>query len=148
MKTFSPKPKDLTRRWYLLDASQMPLGRLASTAAALLIGKGKPTFSPHFDGGDFVVVINAQTPVISGAKAKDKVYYRHSGFAGGLHSRRLEEQLSRDPTKVVYQAVRGMLPANKLRPERLKRLKIYSGGDHQHQAQNPTPFLKASKENS
>jgi large subunit ribosomal protein L13 len=137
MKTYSQKPADVKRQWYLLDASELSLGRLAATAASLLLGKGKPTFTPHTDGGDYVVIINSSALVVTGKKLKDKTYYRHSGFPGGLYSRSLAEQMERDPNKVILQAVRGMLPVNKLRDGRLARLKIYADDQHNHAAQQP-----------
>ncbi len=140
MRTFSPKVKDVKRLWHVLDASEVPLGRLATVAASLLIGKHKPTIAAHIDGGDFVIVVNAKELIVTGAKAKQKTYYRHSGFPGGLYERKLENQMALDPTKIIRSAIRGMLPVNKLRDGRLKRLKIYSEGDHQHAAQNPTIY--------
>jgi len=140
MRTFSPKVKDVKRLWHVLDASEVPLGRLATVAASLLIGKHKPTIAAHIDGGDFVIVVNAKELIVTGAKAKQKTYYRHSGFPGGLYERKLEDQMALDPTKIIRSAIRGMLPVNKLRDGRLKRLKIYSEGDHQHAAQNPTIY--------
>ena len=137
MKTYSIKPKDVTRKWYLLDAREAPLGRLATTAARLLIGKNKPTVTPHVDGGDYVVIINSDALVLSGDKGAKKSYYRHSGYPGGLHKRSLHEQLQADSTKVIFKAVRGMLPVNKLRDGRLARLKVYTDEQHQHQAQQP-----------
>lgn len=137
MKTYSAKPAEVTRQWHLLDASQLPLGRLSVVAAGLLMGKGKPSFTPHVDGGDFVIIINAQKLVVSGDKMLKKTYYRHSGYPGGLRARRLEEQMERNASKVIEKAVRGMIPDNKLRPGRLARLKIYDDEQHQHQAQKP-----------
>lgn len=137
MKTYSLKPQDITRKWYVIDASQVPLGRLSTVAARLLIGKDKPSQSPHIDGGDFVIVINAGKLVVTGKKRTDKIYYRHSGFPGGLYQRTLEEQLNIDATKIIEHSVRGMLPVNKLRDARLKRLKIHSGEEHNHNAQKP-----------
>ena len=138
MKTYSAKPTDVSRQWYVLDASQVPLGRLATVAAQLLLGKGKPQFTQHIDCGDYVVVTNAQNLVVTGNKAKRKVYYKHSNYPGGLRERRLEEQLERDASKIIEHAIRGMLPVNKLRPGRLARLKIYNGAEHEHGAQKPT----------
>src|SRR5690349_19898474 len=109
MKTYSAKPADIKRQWYLLDASKLPLGRISVIAASLLIGKAKPTITPHMDGGDFVVIINAKDLVVTGNKRLQKSYFRHSGHPGGLHERRLEEQLSKDPAKVIEHSVRGML---------------------------------------
>jgi large subunit ribosomal protein L13 len=137
MKTYSQKPADVKRSWYLLDASSAPIGRIATQAASLLLGKAKPTVTSHVDGGDFVIVINAENLVATGNKLDKKIYYRHSGHPGGLYSRTLKEQQTYDPTKVIYQVVRGMLPDNKLRDGRLARLKIYAGAEHQHAAQKP-----------
>ena len=138
MKTYSLKPKDITRQWYILDASEAPLGRLATRAARLLIGKDKVSLTPHIDGGDYVIVINAANLVTTANKTDSKTYYRHSGFPGGLKARKLSEQLELDPTTVIEHAVRGMLPVNKLRTGRLKRLKVYSTSEHEHAAQKPT----------
>lgn len=130
----------------MLDAQEVPLGRLATAATRLLIGKDKPTLTPHMDGGDFVIVINSDNLVVTGNKTKDKSYYRHSGFPGGLYKRTLEEQKNLNSTKIVEHAIRGMLPVNKLRDGRLKRLKIYAGSEHNHDAQKPqTLSLKKGK---
>lgn len=137
MKTYSAKPKDIQRAWYLIDGSSGPLGRISTIAAGLLIGKGKPEFTKHIDCGDYVIITNAKNLVITGNKLKDKKYYHHSQHPGGLRERNLEEQLERDPTKVIYHAVRGMLPVNKLRDERLNRLKIYPSNEHKHEPQKP-----------
>lgn len=137
MKTYSAKPSDVTRAWYALDASEAPLGRIATRAASLLIGKGKPQFTSHIDCGDYVIITNASRLVVTGNKLTDKKYYRHSGYLGNLRERSLEEQLNTDPTKVIQQAVSGMLPTNKLREPRLNRLKIYAGSEHNHEAQKP-----------
>lgn len=137
MKTYSLKPQDITRKWHVIDASQIPLGRLSTVAARLLIGKDKPSQSPHIDGGDFVIIINAASLVVTGKKRTDKIYYRHSGFPGGLYQRTLDEQMNIDSTKVIEHSIRGMLPVNKLRDGRLKRLKIYKDGEHNHHAQKP-----------
>jgi large subunit ribosomal protein L13 len=137
MKTFSIKPSDITRKWYVVDAAEVPLGRLATQVASLLLGKGKPTITPHMDGGDYVVVINSANLVVTGNKQKDKKYHRHSGFPGGLYTRTLNEQLERDPNKIIFDAVRGMLPVNKLRDGRLARLKIYKDDQHTHAPQKP-----------
>jgi large subunit ribosomal protein L13 len=138
MKTYSIKPKDISRKWYILDASEIPLGRLSTAAASLLLGKGKPTITPHMDGGDYVIVINSASLVVTGNKKQDKAYYRHSGYPGGLYKRTLQEQLERDPNKIIFDAIRGMLPVNKLRDGRLARLKIYTDEQHNHNAQKPT----------
>jgi len=140
MKTYSAKPSDVTRKWYVLDAAEAPLGRLAARAAVLLTGKGKPMFTPHIDTGDYVIIVNARQTIVTGKKASDKVYYKHSGFPGGLRERTFTEQMEKDPTEVIFQAVRGMLPVNKLRDERLARLKIYADADHKHAAQKPEPI--------
>jgi large subunit ribosomal protein L13 len=137
MKTYSLKPTDITRKWYVIDASQAPLGRISTVAARLLIGKDKPSVTAHIDGGDYVIITNASKLVVTGKKLQDKIYYRHSGFPGGLYQRTLSEQMEIDPTKVIEHSVRGMLPVNKLRDGRLKRLKIYAGAEHEHAAQKP-----------
>lgn len=137
MKTYSQKPAEVSRKWYVIDASTASFGRVATTAASLLLGKGKPTVTPHTDGGDYVVIINASKIIATGGKEDKKIYYRHSGFPGGIYSRTLSEQQSQDVTKVIYKAVRGMLPDNKLRKGRLERLKIYEGEQHGHTAQKP-----------
>jgi len=138
MKTYSAKPSDVTRVWYVIDASEAPLGRVATKIATLLTGKGKPMFTQHIDCGDYVVVINAEKTVVTGKKANDKMYYHHSQYPGGLTELTFTEVMGKDATKAVYNAVRGMLPVNKLRPERLQRLKIYAGAEHNHEAQKPT----------
>jgi large subunit ribosomal protein L13 len=138
MKTYSQKPSEVTRKWVQLDASEAPLGRLATTVAKYLIGKYKPTYTAHIDGGDYVIVTNAAKLVVTGNKLEDKKYYRHSGYPGGIKERTLAEQLVKDPTKVIYDAVAGMLPRNKLHDDRIKRLKVYAGEEHAHAAQTPT----------
>lgn len=146
MKTYSAKPSDVTRVWYVLDAAEAPLGRVATRAAKLLLGKGKPMFTSHIDTGDFVIIINAANTVVTGKKASDKMYYKHSGFPGGLRERTFTEEMEKDPTSAIFQAVRGMLPVNKLRDARLERLKIYAGAEHKHEAQKPkTISVKESK---
>lgn len=137
MKTYSAKPADVTRKWYVLDASEVPLGRLSTKIATLLLGKGKPSFTQHIDVGDFVVVINTDKLVVTGNKLNDKMYYKHSNYPGGLTERTLTEMIEKDSTLVIRKAVRGMLPDNKLRDDRLARLKIYAGSEHQHAAQKP-----------
>ncbi len=136
-KTYSEKPADVKRQWYLIDASKAPLGRVSTRAAALLIGKGKPTFTPHVDGGDYVVIINADKLVVSGSKMTDKIYYNHSGYPSGLRKRSLNVVMKSDPTEAITSSVRGMLPVNKLRDGRLARLKVYSGDQHKHLPQQP-----------
>lgn len=136
-KTYSAKPTDVTRQWYIIDATEAPLGRVATQIATLLTGKGKPQFTQHIDCGDYVVVINAGTPVVTGKRIDQKMYYKHSNFPGGLRERTMREQLEKDPTSVIFKAVRGMLPVNKLRDERLARLRIFAGAEHDHTAQQP-----------
>lgn len=136
-RTYSAKPSDITRKWYVLDASEASLGRIATRAASLLLGKGKPQFTAHIDCGDYVIVVNASDVQVTGEKMTDKMYYRHTGYAGGLKQRSLREQLGIDPAAVIENAVRGMLPANRLRDGRLARLKVYAGATHNHEAQKP-----------
>jgi large subunit ribosomal protein L13 len=146
MKTYSAKPSDVTRAWYVIDASEAPLGRVATRVATLLTGKGKPQFTQHIDCGDFVVIINADKLVVTGDKMNKKMYYRHSGFPGGIKEATLADKMAKDSTEVIIKAIRGMLPVNKLRDERLKRLKVYAGAEHNHEAQKPvTLSLKEGK---
>jgi large subunit ribosomal protein L13 len=140
MKTFSAKPTDISRKWYVIDASEAPLGRVATVAANLLTGKGKPMFTQHIDTGDYVIIINTDQLVVTGKKLQDKMYYRHSNYPGGLTETTLAEQMTKDSTKVFEHAIRGMLPVNKLRKARLERLKIYAGSEHNHEAQKPENF--------
>ena len=146
-KTFSAKPSDVTRKWYVLDASEAPLGRLSTKAATLLTGKEKPQFTQHIDTGDYVIVINAEKLVVTGDKLKQKMYYRHSGYPGGLKEATLADKLAKGAsTEVIERAIRGMLPVNKLRDGRLARLKVYAGSEHNHEAQKPTVIsLKEGK---
>lgn len=137
MKTYSAKPSDVTRTWYVIDASEDSLGRISTKAATLLTGKGKPMFTHHIDTGDYVIVINTDKLVVTGNKMSDKKYYRHSGFPGGIKEASLADKMAKDSTEVVIRAIRGMLPVNKLRDERLKRLKVYAGSEHNHEAQKP-----------
>jgi large subunit ribosomal protein L13 len=144
-KTYSAKPSDVTRTWYVIDAAEAPLGRVATRVATLLTGKEKPMFTSHIDCGDYVIVINAKDTVVTGKKTTDKIYYRHSGFPGGIKQRTFGEQMDLDPTHAITHAVRGMLPVNKLRDERLARLKVYADADHKHEAQQPKVLsLKAA----
>ena len=136
-KTFSQKPADVTRRWILIDAKDAPLGRVATEIAKYLIGKYKPTYTPHVDGGDYVVVVNAKELVVTGAKETDKMYYRHSGFPGGLKEAQLKELREKSPESIIQEAVKGMLPKNKLAAGRLARLRIFAGSEHDHTAQTP-----------
>ncbi len=128
------------RKWWLIDAKDKILGRLASQIAVLLMGKHKPTYTPHIDSGDFVVVVNADKIKVTGKKMTDKIYYWHSGYPGGLKQRTLKQMLEKNPTRVLYLAVKRMLPKNKLQAKRLKRLKIYASEDHPHHAQKPEPL--------
>lgn len=137
MKTFSQKPVDVSRRWILIDATDANLGRLSTEIAKYLIGKYKPTYTPHIDGGDYVVVINAEKVPVSGDKELKKIYYRHSGFPGGIRDARLEEVRQKFPERVIEMAVKGMLPKNKLAADRMQRLKVYAGSEHNHAAQKP-----------
>jgi large subunit ribosomal protein L13 len=136
-KTYNAKPGEITRDWYVVDASGQTLGRLATRIADTLRGKGKPQYTPHVDTGDFVVVVNAEKIAVTGNKLDQKRYYRHSGYPGGIRSRTLREQLDRRPTEVLRTAVKGMLPKNKLAARQLTKLKIYAGPDHPHEAQAP-----------
>lgn len=137
MKTYSQKSSEIKREWWLVDASTMPLGKLAVVIADKLMGKSKVTYTPHIDNGDFVVVVNAKNLVVTGDKMLQKKYYRHSGYAGGLKELRLEEVVEKDPSRAIVAAVKGMLPKNKLAAERLKRLRVFDGAEHAHAAQNP-----------
>lgn len=140
MNTIVTKPADMDRTWYIVDAEGQTLGRLASQIAAVLRGKHKPIYSPSVDCGDYVVVINADKIRITGQKMEDKMYYRHSGYPGGLTELTLREQLNRFPTRPMELAVKGMLPKNKLGRKMFKKLKVYAGAEHPHQAQLPVPF--------
>ncbi len=137
MKTFSAKPTDVVREWYLVDASEASLGRVATKVATLLTGKGKPQFTKHIDCGDFVVVINAANIIATGDKMNKKIYYRHSNYPGGLKEATLAEKMEKDPTFAITNAIRGMLPVNRLRAGRLLRLKVYAGVEHKHDPQSP-----------
>lgn len=140
MKTYSAKPSDVTRVWHIIDASEAPLGRISTVAATLLTGKKKPQFTHHIDCGDFVIVINADKLVVTGNKLEDKKYYKYSGYPSGLTTTSLMHQMTKDSTIPVFKAIRGMLPINKLRADRLKRLKIYRGPEHDHAAQKPKSY--------
>lgn len=140
MKTYSAKPTDVSRKWYVLDASEAPLGRIATTAAQLLLGKGKPMYTKHIDTGDYVIIINTDNLVVTGNKLEAKKYYRHSNYPGGLKEVSLKDKLAKDSTDVIVHAVRGMLPVNKLRAQRLDRLKVYTGTEHSHDAQKPEKY--------
>lgn len=136
-KTYSQKPSEVSRRWILIDAKDAPLGRVATTVVTYLTGKYKPSFTPHVDGGDYVIIINAKEAVATGNKEEDKVYYRHSGFPGGIKSATLKEVREKAPEFIIENAVKGMIPHNKLAKERMARLKIFAGENHSHEAQKP-----------
>jgi len=137
MKTYSQKSSEIKREWWVIDASSMPLGKLAVVVADKLMGKSKVTYTPHIDNGDFVIVTNAKNLVVTGNKMLDKKYYRHSGYPGGLKELRLEEVVEKDASRAIREAVKGMLPKNKLAAERLKRLRVFDNAEHNHTAQNP-----------
>ena len=137
MKTYSQKSSEIKREWYIIDASTLPLGKLAVVIADKLMGKSKVTYTPHTDNGDYVVVINARDLKITGNKLTDKMYHRHSGYPGGLKSLKLEEVIEKDPSRAIKQAVKGMLPKNKLAADRLARLRVFDGAEHTHTAQSP-----------
>ena len=140
LKTYTAKPGEIARDWYLVDAEGQTLGRLATRIADMLRGKGKPQYTPHVDTGDFVVVVNAEKIAVTGNKLDEKMYYRHSGYPGGLKERPLRDQLERQPTEVLRKAVKGMLPRNRLARQQLTKLKIYAGPEHPHEAQAPKPL--------
>jgi len=139
-KTWNAKPGEVQQRWFLVDAEGRTLGRLATQIADTLRGKTKPEYTPHVDTGDFVVVVNAEKIAVTGKKLDEKIYYRHSGYPGGLRQRTLREQLERRPTEVLRAAVKGMLPRNKLARRQIVKLKIYAGPEHPHEAQRPEPL--------
>lgn len=139
-RTFSPKPGDIQRSWYVIDAEGAPLGRLASQVAQLLRGKSKPTYAPHVDGGDFIVIVNAEKIFVSGNKETDKIYFSHSGYPGGLRADTFEKVRRDHPERIIESAVRGMLPKNRLGRQMFRKLKVYAGPDHPHQAQSPEPM--------
>jgi large subunit ribosomal protein L13 len=138
--TYSPKPGEIERRWHVIDASDVVLGRLATHAATLLRGKHKPTFAPHVDTGDFVIVVNASKVALTGNKRQTKIAYRHSGYPGGLKAVNYDDLLTKRPERAVELAVKGMLPHNRLGRLLIKKLKVYPGADHPHAAQQPQPF--------
>lgn len=140
MRTYSPKPGDIDRKWYVIDATDVILGRLATHVATLLRGKHKPTFAPHMDTGDFVIVINADKIELTGSKREQKMAYRHSGYPGGLKATSYAELLEENPERAVMKAVAGMLPKNKLGRQQLKKLKVYRGAEQPHAAQQPEPY--------
>jgi large subunit ribosomal protein L13 len=140
VRTFSPKPNDVERQWYVIDATDVVLGRLASHVATLLRGKHKPIFAPHVDTGDFVIVINADKVALTGNKREQKLAYRHSGYPGGLRSVTYAELLAKRPECAIEKAVKGMFPKNSLAAQQLSKLKVYTGAEHPHAAQQPKPF--------
>ncbi len=140
MSTVSVKPSDVKREWFVVDAEEFVLGRLATRIATVLQGKHKPTYTPHIDTGDFVVVLNCEKIKLTGRKLDAKKYYRYSGYVGGLKETTAREMLEKKPEMLIQEAVRRMLPKNKLARQQIKKLKIYSGGDHPHVAQSPQPF--------
>ena len=145
MKTYSTKTADIKRQWHVIDASGKTLGRLATQIASLLMGKHKPIFSPNLDTGDFVIVINADKVRVTGNKAKQKIYYRHSGYPGGLKSITLEKMMQTNPTRVIEHAVKGMLPHTRLGASMKKKLRVYVGDTHPHPVQTKTTPIKETK---
>ena len=140
MKTYSAKPLEVERKWYVIDAEGKTLGRLATVCANLLRGKTKPEFTPHVDTGDFVIVINADKIQVTGNKETDKIYYHHTGFPGGLKSISFKDLMAKDPTKAIEKAVKGMLPHNTLGAQQFTKLKVYAGAEHPHAAQKPVVY--------
>ncbi len=140
MRTYSPKPGDITRQWHVIDAADVVLGRLASQAATLLRGKHKTIYAPHADTGDYVIIVNAAKVALTGNKRRDKMAYWHSGYPGGLRSVQYGELLERNPERAVRLAVKGMLPHNRLGRKLLRKLKVYAGPEHPHAAQKPVPY--------
>ncbi len=143
-KTYSAKADDIVRRWYVVDATDQTLGRLATQLAVILRGKNKPLFTPHLDCGDYVIIINAEKIHVTGNKLTQKMYYRHSGYPGGLTEITLKDQLRRHPERVITDAVRRMLPKNLLSEKVIQKLKVYAGPEHPHQAQNPEVLTLSS----
>jgi len=140
MQTYMPKKEEIVRKWYLVDAKDKILGRLATKIARILSGKDKPIYTPHIDTGDFVIVVNARKVRVTGRKEEGKIYYHHSGYPGGLKKETLAELREKKPEEIIRRAVKGMLPKNRLGRKMLKRLKVYPDEDHPHQAQNPEPI--------
>jgi large subunit ribosomal protein L13 len=140
MRTYQATSQDRERGWYVVDAENKTLGRLATQIADVLRGKRKPTYTPHVDVGDFVIVVNAEKVAVTGDKREKKLYWRHSGYPGGIKSRTLGEQLQRRPEEVIRKAVKGMLPRNRLARQQLRKLKVYAGPEHPHAAQQPKPM--------
>jgi large subunit ribosomal protein L13 len=140
MKSYMARPLEVERKWYVVDAEGQTLGRLATEIAHILRGKNKPQYTPHVDTGDFVVAVNAEKVVVTGRKAEQKVYRRHSGYPGGLKETSYEQMMERRPTEILRRAVKGMMPKNRLARQQLRKLKIYAGPEHPHAAQNPQPY--------
>ena len=140
VRTYTPKPGDINRQWHVIDATDVVLGRLASQTAILLRGKHKPTFAPHMDMGDFVIIINAEKVALTGSKLEQKRAYRHSGYPGGLKSTTYVELLDKNPERAVEKAIRGMLPKNSLAAQQIGKLKVYRGAEHPHAAQQPKTY--------
>jgi large subunit ribosomal protein L13 len=136
-KTYSPKPGDIQRAWFVVDATDLPLGRFASEIATLLRGKHKPTYAPHVDGGDFIIVVNAEKVAVTSDKSQHKIYYRHSGYPGGIKAETFDSLRERRPEAIIERAVRGMLPKTRLGRQMARKLKVYAGPDHPHAAQKP-----------
>lgn len=141
MRTYSPKASELSHEWFVIDATDVVLGRLASQVATLLRGKHKPTFAAHMDNGDFVIVVNAEKIALTGSKLSQKMAYRHSGYPGGLTATSYAELLEKNPVRAIEKAIRGMLPKNSLGEQQLKKLKVYAGSEHPHAAQQPKTFV-------
>ena len=139
-KTYTPKPGDIEREWFVVDATDLPLGRLASEVAQVLRGKRKPMYAPHLDTGDYVVVVNADKVVVTSDKSQSKIYYRHSGYPGGIKAETFESLIQRRPEAVIERAVKGMLPKNKLGRHMVRKLKVYADPEHPHAAQSPQPI--------
>jgi len=140
-RTYSPKAAEVTRQWWVIDAAGLPLGRVATEVASLLRGKHKPIYAPHVDTGDFVIVLNAAQVEVTSKKSQQKIYYRHSGYPGGLKAESFENLLARRPEAVIERAVRGMLPKNRLGRQLARKLKVYAGAEHSHSAQQPVPYV-------
>lgn len=142
MRTFMAKAEELNRKWYIIDAEGKPLGRVAAQAAAILRGKHLPTFTPHADCGDHVIIVNAAKAILTGNKADQKVYYRHTGWIGGLKETSYKESMEKFPTRAMTTAIKGMLPGNTLGAKALKRLRVYASAEHENQAQNPEVWTR------
>jgi large subunit ribosomal protein L13 len=140
MKTYSPKPREIQQDWYVVDATGLTLGRLATQIADTLRGKRKPQYAPHIDTGDYVIVTNCDKLVVTGNKGTKKIYWRHSGYPGGIKSRTFDEQMARGPEEIIRKAVRGMMPRNKMGRKQLLKLKVYTGADHPHENFKPKPL--------